>query len=94
MIEFPLEKYIELENNPYFLGRVTVHHVKEDYHVEIDIIHKETHKIFRHVDIIYNQYGPEEAIITGVQKLRNYLERIEREQIGEDVDPDPKLPVQ
>jgi hypothetical protein len=94
MNEFPLEKYIDLENNPYLLGRITIHLVKEDYHAEIDIIHKESHKIFRHVDIIYRQYSPEEAIITGVQRLRNYLERIEQEQLGEDVDVDPKLPVQ
>lgn len=94
MNEYPLEKYVDLENNPYLLGRITVHHVKEEYHVEIDIIHKESHKIFRHVDIIYRQSGPDEAVITGVQRLRNYLERIEREQMGEDVDVDPKLPVQ
>jgi hypothetical protein len=75
---FPYEKYIDLENNPYLMGRVTVHHVKEDYHAEVDIIHRESHKIFKHVDIVYNQYSSEEALITGVQRLRQFLEKIEK----------------
>lgn len=79
MAEFPQEKYIDLENNPYLLGRITVHHVKEDYHAEVDIIHRESHKIFKHVDIIYRQYSAEEAIITGVQRLRQFLESVENQ---------------
>lgn len=77
MNEFPTEKYIDLENNPYLLGRITIHHVKEDYHAEVDIINKESHKIFRHVAIIYHQYSAEEALISGVQQLRKFLEEIE-----------------
>jgi hypothetical protein len=78
MKEFPQEKYIDLENNPYLLGRVTIYHVKEDFHAEVDIIHKESHKIFKHVDIIYNQYSSEEALITGVQRLRLFLDKVEK----------------
>jgi hypothetical protein len=78
MNDFPQEKYIELENNPYLLGRLSVHHVKEDYHVEVDIINKESHKIFKHVAIIYHQYSSEEAIISGVQRLRKFLEELEK----------------
>jgi hypothetical protein len=77
MSNYPKEKYIELENNPYLLGRITVHLVKEDYHVEVDIIHKESHKIFKHVDIIYHQHSDEEAVILGVQRLRKFLELVE-----------------
>jgi len=78
MKEFPQEKYIDLENNPYLLGRVTIYHVKDDFHAEVDIIHKESHKIFKHVDIIYNQYSSEEALITGVQRLRLFLDKVEK----------------
>lgn len=80
MSEYPKEKYIELDNNPYLLGRITVHVVKEDYHAEIDIIHKESHKIFKHIDVIYHQHSAEEAFITGVQRLRKFLEQIEAKQ--------------
>lgn len=78
MKEFPVEKYIELENNPYLLGRITLHQVKNDFHAEVDIIHRESHKIFKHVDIVYHQYSGEEALIVGVQRLRQYLESIEQ----------------
>ncbi len=79
MSEFPNEKYIELENNPYLLGRISVHHVKDSYHAEVDIIHKESHKIFKHVDIVYQQHTAEEALIIGIQRLRQFLEKIEKQ---------------
>ena len=88
MGDYPQEKYIELENNPYLLGRITLHHVKEDFHAEVDIIHRESHKIFKHVDIIYRQYSAEEALITGVQRLRQFLLAIEK-QHDQDSDESP-----
>jgi hypothetical protein len=78
MNDFPREKYIELENNPYLLGRITVHCVQADYHAEIDIIHKESHKIFKHIDIIYRQQSAEEALILGIQRLRKFLDELEK----------------
>ncbi|HXH73475.1 MAG TPA: hypothetical protein VNJ08_00820 [Bacteriovoracaceae bacterium] len=79
MNEYPSEKYIDLENNPYLLGRITVYQVKDDYHAEVDIIHKESHKIFKHVDIVYRQPSSEEALIVGVQRLRQFLEVVEKD---------------
>ncbi len=78
MKEFPQEKYIDLENNPYLLGRISINHVKDDFNAEVDIIHKESHKIFKHVDIVYGQQSLEEALITGVQRLRKFLEDVEK----------------
>jgi hypothetical protein len=78
MTDFPKEKYIDLENNPYLLGRITINQVREEYHAEVDIIHKESHKIFKHVDIVYHQLSEEEALIVGVQRLRLFLEQVEK----------------
>lgn len=78
MNDFPREKYIDLENNPYLLGRITIHHVKDDYHAEVDIIHRESHKIFKHVGIIYHQHSSEEALTSGIQRLRQFLEEVEK----------------
>lgn len=78
MNDYPIEKYIELENNPYLLGRITINQVKDYFHAEVDIIHKESHKIFKHVDIVYQQYSAEEAVIVGVQRLRMYLDSLEQ----------------
>jgi hypothetical protein len=92
MKEFPQEKYIELDNNPYLLGRITIHQVKEDYHAEVDIIHQESHKIFKHIEIVYGQLSAEEALITGIQRLRRFLERVEQEQQSPDLgDEDPQV---
>lgn len=78
MKEFPVEKYIELENNPYLMGRITINQVKDNFNAEIDIIHKESHKIFKHVDMVYNQYSAEEALIVGVQRLRDFIDSLVR----------------
>jgi hypothetical protein len=78
MTIYPFEKYIELENNPYLLGRITINQVKDEFIAEVDIIHRESHKIFKHVEIIYRQYSAEEALITGVQRLRAFLESLEK----------------
>jgi hypothetical protein len=88
MNDFPLEKYIDLENNPYLLGRVTVHQVKDLFHAEVDIIHRESHKIFKHVDIIYHQQSSEEALIVGVQRLRLFLDQVEYKSQKNNVEKD------
>lgn len=83
MIEFPFENYVDLENNPYLLGRITVHLIRQDYHCEVDIIHKESHKIFKHVAIIYRLGSVEEAVNSGVQRLRQFLIEVEKKQESE-----------
>lgn len=60
------------------MGRVTIHHVKDEFHAEVDIIHRESHKIFKHVDIIYHQHTSEEALIIGVQRLRLFLDKVKQ----------------
>jgi hypothetical protein len=85
MNDFPHEKYIDLENNPYLIGRITLHHVKDQYHAEVDIIYKESHKIFKHVDIVYHQHSSEEALIVGVQRLRLFLDKIEQSNSKENL---------
>ena len=78
MTIYPVEKYIELENNPYLLGRITLNQVKEEFTAEVDIIHRESHKIFKHVTIIYRQQSAQEALILGIQSLRHFLESLEK----------------
>ena len=88
MSDYPQERYIDLENNPYLLGRITLHQVKEQFHAEVDIINKESHKIFKHVDIIYHQHTAEEALIIGVQRLRKFLDSVEQAADDSDEKPD------
>lgn len=90
MTSYPVERYIDLENNPYLMGRITINQVKESFNAEVDIIHRESHKIFKHVDIIYNEYSEEEALITGVQRLRKFLENIEKQHSSKKTVPEKK----
>lgn len=76
MKDFPVERYIELENNPYLMGRITINQIKDHFNAEVDIIHKESHKIFKHVDMVYNQFSAEEALIVGVQKLKDFIDNL------------------
>lgn len=76
----PIEKYVDLENNPYLIARITVNQIKEDFILDVDIIYRESHKIFKHIDSIFNIQSSEEAIILGVQRLRKFLDDIEKDQ--------------
>ncbi len=88
MTSDPVEKYIDLENNPYLMGRIIVNQVNASFHAEIDIIHRESHKIFKHVAIVYGQPTSEEALIEGVQKLKQFLDKVEQESQKESQDKD------
>ena len=69
----PLEKYIELENDPYYLARITVNQYKSTFHVELDIIHKETHKIYKHLGRFYDFSDMDDALETGYQRLKDLI---------------------
>jgi hypothetical protein len=67
---FPIEKYVEFDNEPWFLGRIVVHKVKEHFHVEVDIVNKKSHKIFRHIASLYNFDDHRDALEMGYRELR------------------------
>jgi hypothetical protein len=66
---FPMEKYIEFDNDPYFLGRITVNKFKTQFHVELDIVHKETHKIYKHLGRLYDFDELSDALETGYHQF-------------------------
>jgi glutathionyl-hydroquinone reductase len=67
---FPWEKLVEFTNDPYYLGRITVHQVKERFHVEVDIVNKESFKIYRHIGSLYDFEDPRDALDMGYRELR------------------------
>ena len=70
--EFPAEYFIKLEGQDFLLGRLSINKMSGSFWVEIDIVTKESKKIFAHVGNIYNISDLDEAITTSVQKLSNY----------------------
>lgn len=67
---FPVEKYVEFTNDPFFLGRITVHQVKDRFHVEVDVVQKESHKIYKHVRTLYGFDDADDALEMGYRELR------------------------
>ncbi len=71
--EFPKEHLFELENNPHHVGRIILYKMPKTYNAEIDIIVKESHKIFHHVDTLFNQDEERDALESAVQRLSKFL---------------------
>lgn len=71
--EYPLDFFVPLTNNENLEGRLTINKLGDSYSVEIDIVLKESKKIWRHVDILYHRESKEDAIDQGVSRLSKYL---------------------
>jgi len=74
MEEYPQDYFVKIENEEHHLGRITLNKAKH-FNVEIDIVQKESKKIFRHVDILFNIEDKTEAIDSGVQVLAKFLNK-------------------
>jgi len=74
MEEYPQDYFLKLENEPNFVGRITLNKRDIDlFDIEVDVVHKESKKIFHHVVNLYGLKDKNEAIDTGVFKLANFL---------------------
>ncbi len=71
--EFPAEYFIKLDGLDYLLGRLSINKMNESYWVEIDIVTKESKKIYAHVDNLYNTADLDEAVNRSVEILAKYL---------------------
>lgn len=73
--EFPAEFFIQLEGQDYLLGRLMINKMKSSYWVEIDIVQKESKKIWAHVDDLYDINELDEAIDRSVQRLSDFVKK-------------------
>lgn len=71
--EFPADYFIKLEGQEYLLGRLSINKMNNSFWVEIDIVQKESKKIFAHVGNLYNVSDLDEAITSSVQMLSKYV---------------------
>lgn len=74
--EFPAEYFIKLEGQDFLIGRLSINKMKSSYWVEIDIVTKESRKIYAHVGNLYNMSDVDEAITSSVQMLSTYVLRV------------------
>ena len=73
--EFPAEFFIKLEVQDFLLGRLCIHKMAQSYWSEIDIVQKESKKIWAHVGDIYGITEFDEIIDMSVQSLSDYLHK-------------------
>lgn len=71
--EFPAEYFIKLDGQDFLLGRLSINKMNSSYWVEIDIVTKESKKIFAHVGNLYNVSELDEAVTSSVQMLAKYV---------------------
>lgn len=78
MNSYPHEYYLELTGEANMLGRITLLKYKEVFSVEVDIVFRESKKIFIHVGVFFNLDDHQEAIDFGVMKLSSYLASVRK----------------
>lgn len=75
---YPMEHIVPLTGDEYLLGRLTINHAHDGLSVEIDIVQKESRKIFRNVGRLYKIADHDEALHLGVQKLSEFLNSLRK----------------
>ena len=71
--DYPKELFVPIEGSPYHLGRLTVNKMHDGVYVEIDVVFKESRKIWSNVDRLYRQLDEQDALDNAMQSLSNYL---------------------
>ena len=71
--EFPAEYFIKLDGQEFLLGRLSINKMNNSYWVEIDIVTKDSKKIYAHVDNLYNTVDLDEAVNRSVEILAKYV---------------------
>ena len=72
--EFPAEFFIKLEGQDFLLGRLSINKMNQSFWVEIDIVQKESKKIWAHVGNLYGISELDEALDQSVKTLSNFLQ--------------------
>lgn len=73
--EFPAEFFIKLEGQDFLLGRFSINKMNQSFWVEIDIVQKESKKIWAHVGNLYGISELDEAVDRSVQTLADYVQK-------------------
>lgn len=74
-MEFPAEYFLKLEGQDFLLARLTVNKLNQKFWVEIDIVQKESKKIWAHVGDLHNVSELDEAIDKSVQILADFTKK-------------------
>ena len=73
--EFPFETYVPLEKEEHFVGRIVINKINEGYFSEIDIVNRESKKIFYHVGQLFDRPDFTDLLDLSVQRLSEFLSK-------------------
>lgn len=71
--EFPAEFWVEIPAHPHLLGRITVFKVGDSWSAELDVVLKESRKIYRHLAILHQLPDFNESLELGFQRMSELL---------------------
>lgn len=71
---FPYETYFDIENEPFFQGRIVINRIPSGYHADIDIITRENQKIYKHVGHLFEKEA-EECFDLAFFRLQTFLKK-------------------
>jgi hypothetical protein len=73
--QYPKEFFVKISEEEFRIGRLTVNRNFRGFSCEIDIVQKDSMKIWQHVEILQNLEDEHEAVELGVQGLTNFLRK-------------------
>lgn len=76
-MEFPAEYFIKLDGQDFLLGRLSVNKLNNAFWVEVDIVQKESKKIWAHVGDLHGIVDLDEALHKSVQTLADFVKKKE-----------------
>lgn len=76
--ELPHDFFLKIEDNENFVIRITLNLFNEKFYTEIDIVHHETKKIYKHIDDLYNFETADEAINVSVDHISKFIHSFEQ----------------
>ncbi len=68
------EFFVEITGEPFHLGRLVIFSDRDKFNVDIDLVEKESKKIFHHIGRLY-QLEREDAVELAMQKLSHFLNK-------------------
>ena len=75
---YPYDYFVQLEGDPYHMGRITVTKTQDYFNAEINLVNSESQKIFSHVSMIFQELDEEELLQKSIQRLSEYLEKLKK----------------
>lgn len=77
--EYPREYFVPLTGHEFLLGRITLAPILKEgrrfFHGDLDIVQKESKKIFSHIGVYTLSENEDEAIDLAMQKLSDFLRK-------------------